>query len=71
MTTKKEQLLAEQTKYVYDTIPLIWKLLHREGYQVDWEMFFIRLRKMHPQLAAITIEEYPWDYHQGNDLLDN
>ena len=71
MTTEREQLFAEQTKYVYDTIPLIWKLLHWEGSQVDREMFFIRLRKMHPQLAAITIEECLLNYHQGNDILDN
>ena len=71
MTTEREQLFAEQTKYVYDTIPLIWKLLHREGSQVDREMFFICLRKMHPQLAAITIEECLLNYHQGNDILDN
>ena len=71
MTTKKEQLFAEQTKYVYDTIPLMWKLLNREGSQVDREIFFIRLREMHPQLAAITIEECLWKYHQENDLLDD
>ena len=71
MTTKTEQLLAEHTKYAHDTIPLIWKLLHGEGSLVDREMFFIRLREMHPQLAAITIEECLWNYHQGNDLLDN
>ena len=71
MTIKKEQFFAEQTKHVNDTIPLLWKLLHREGSQVDREMFFIRLRKMHPRVAAITIEECLLDYHQGNDLLDN
>ena len=56
---------------MYGIIPLIWKLLHREGSQVDWEMFFIRLRKMHPRIAAITIEECLLNYRQGNDLLDN
>ena len=55
----------------YHSIPLFFNVIRGDDSELDRRLFFTRLREMHPQVAAILIEECLWNYHQGDELVEH